>query len=84
MIATPSWLTRPEVGRWKPVMTLKAVVFPAPFGPIKLVTPPHSTRKLMPASALTPPKRTAKSDTSSAAVTRAFPARRASARCRVA
>ena len=35
-----SKVTVPLVGLYKPVKTLKKVVFPAPFGPIKETTPP--------------------------------------------
>ena len=43
VIVSPSCRTVPWVGRWKPVITLNAVVFPAPFGPIRLVTVPGAT-----------------------------------------
>ena len=49
----------PSVGRRKPVMTLKAVVLPAPFGPIRPTTSPSYTVKLMSAMAMRPPKCTA-------------------------
>jgi hypothetical protein len=42
-------------------MTLKAVVLPAPLGPIKLVIAPGFTSNDTPASALTPPNCTARS-----------------------
>ena len=41
----PSKRIAPAVGRMKPVMTLKAVVLPAPFGPIRLVTWPSRHRE---------------------------------------
>src|SRR5881398_1411728 len=46
-------------------MALNAVVFPAPFGPIRLVIVPGCTRNEIPASAMTPPNSTRRSDTSS-------------------
>ena len=42
MSSSPS-RTRPPCGLSSPVMTLKSVVFPAPFGPISPVTVPGST-----------------------------------------
>src|SRR5438552_87284 len=57
----PSYSIRPRVGARYPVIALKAVVFPAPFGPITLVIVPGWTSKDTPASAATPPKLTARS-----------------------
>src|SRR5205814_4032512 len=45
-------------------MTLKSVVLPAPFGPIRATSPPASTLKDTRSSATTPPKRTLRSRTS--------------------
>ena len=45
--------------RRKPVTTLKAVVLPAPLGPIRLTISPSPTEKFMSESATSPPKCTA-------------------------
>src|SRR5215472_4380909 len=56
--STPSMCTRPCVGSWRPVITLKIVVFPAPLGPMSPVTYPLSASMFTSWSAITPPKRT--------------------------
>ena len=40
-----------------PVIRLKSVVFPEPFGPMTLTSSPAFTLKLMPSAAATPPNR---------------------------
>src|SRR5579875_148801 len=50
---------RPSVGRTKPVITLNAVVLPAPLGPIRLTTSCSRTEKVISEIASNPPKRTA-------------------------
>src|SRR3954452_16597745 len=47
---------RPPLGRMSPDTTLRSVVFPAPFGPMRPWTSPLRTTKLTPSSAWTPPK----------------------------
>ena len=59
------------------MITLKAVVFPAPFGPIRLVTVPGATVKLTPVSAATPPKRTVRSRASRVTTSSSAPGGRA-------
>lgn len=46
----------PPVGTTFPVMALKSVVFPAPFGPIRPTKSPLSTCRLTPSIAFRPPK----------------------------
>src|SRR4029453_18665668 len=41
----------------RPLITLKSVVLPAPFGPISPVIEPSRTESVQPESASTPPKR---------------------------
>lgn len=55
-IRSPSSQTSPEVGAAVRLMQLNAVVFPAPFGPIRAVIDPFSTVKVTPSTALMPPK----------------------------
>ena len=55
-MSMPLNVTVPTSPRAKPVMQLKRVVFPAPFGPIKEVTEFRFTSKLTSVRALTPPK----------------------------
>ena len=43
------------VGRSKPVIRLKNVVFPAPFGPISAVMMPRCTSRWSTSTAVTPP-----------------------------
>ena len=47
----------PAAGLTKPLITLKNVVFPAPFGPIRPQVPLSKTTE-MPSIGVTPPKRT--------------------------
>src|SRR5215475_71847 len=61
----PRKRTCPLVGARKPVIRLKHVVLPAPFGPIKPTIAPSSTAKLTRLTATRPPKRTLSSSTSS-------------------
>ena len=53
----PRNATLPSSGFRKPVMTLKIVVLPAPFGPTRQVMRPCSMVKLHSRSARKPPKR---------------------------
>ena len=53
---TPSKPTLPEVGRNAPLMRLKSVVFPAPFGPSRPSISPARTSKLTSSTATRPPK----------------------------
>src|SRR5262245_27923104 len=65
-------MMRPAVGCWRPVMTLKQVVLPAPFGPIRPVTVPSSTDRRAWLTAVTPPNRTTTSSTCSNAIGHPF------------
>src|SRR5262249_12329711 len=65
LIGAPCQATRPRVGRRYPVIALKAVVFPAPLGPMRLVIVPRWTRNAIPASAITPRNSTGRSETPS-------------------
>src|ERR687895_1159339 len=47
---------RPASARRKPVMTLKSVVLPAPFGPINAVIDARRTSSVAPSTAWMPPK----------------------------
>jgi hypothetical protein len=47
----------PDVGFNSPVMTLKRVVFPAPFGPMIPLTSPSWTEQVTLSRAVKPPKR---------------------------
>src|SRR4029077_9159008 len=51
-----------------PVIMLKAVVLPEPFGPIRAVIVPSSTEKVQSSTAVTPPKRLLNPPTSNKAV----------------
>src|SRR5271156_2332385 len=53
----PNARTEPESGRWKPVIRLKLVVLPAPFGPISASVSPSPTEKSRSWTARRPPKR---------------------------
>ncbi len=53
----------PPAGLTKPLSTLKNVVLPAPFGPIRPHVPPGKTT-LTPSIGVTPAKRTVSSSTS--------------------
>src|SRR5918999_3261025 len=55
-IRSPRNRISPRSGRWKPEITLKRVVFPAPFGPISAVIEFGATSRAAPSSAATPPK----------------------------
>src|SRR5438128_6819231 len=52
----PSRISPPSAGV-RPLITLKSVVLPAPFGPMRPVIEPSRTESVHPASASTPPKR---------------------------
>ena len=53
----PAKTMRPEVGGSAPVMRLKRVVLPAPFGPMIERTSPRETERLTRFTAARPPKR---------------------------
>ena len=55
--SSPSKTTRPSSGLYRRVITLNAVVFPAPLGPISPTISPAGTSKDTSSSATTPPKR---------------------------
>src|SRR5918999_5226490 len=55
-IRSPRNRISPRSGRWKPEITLKSVVLPAPFGPIRAVIEPCPTSSVAPSSAAMPPK----------------------------
>ncbi len=55
-ISCPAKRTLPPSGRSTPLMHWKAVVLPAPLGPISAVMVPARTAKLAPRRACTPPK----------------------------
>src|SRR6185295_6196737 len=59
----PAKVNRPRWGRYRPVRTLKTVVFPAPLGPIRPKISPSPTSKPTPLSAARPPKAMARSST---------------------
>ncbi len=65
---SPSSSTAPESGLYRRVMTLNAVVFPAPFGPIRPEMCPSSTSNDTPSKATMPPKRSVTSRTESRAI----------------
>ena len=52
----PATRISPPLGRYSPVMTLKAVDLPEPFGPIKPRISPALSRSESLSSARTPPK----------------------------
>src|SRR6185503_1580009 len=54
MFRSPNMI-EPLVGRYSPAMTLKNVVFPAPFGPMRLTIEPSGITKSTPATATSPP-----------------------------
>ena len=58
---------RPASAGWKPVIRLKAVVLPEPFGPMRALTDPSATSKLQPSSARTPPNDLVSPSTASSA-----------------
>src|SRR5262245_26482876 len=53
----PCTSTRPASGRISPVMRLKSVVLPAPFGPMIALSRPAGRSKLMLSTATRPPNR---------------------------
>ena len=55
VMSTPSNVTRPVVGRYRPVRQLKNVVFPAPLGPISETMALRGTTKLTSLTATRPP-----------------------------
>lgn len=55
MISSPRSRIEPSSGRNTPLTKLKAVVFPAPLGPMRAVMEPASTSKLAPFTAVRPP-----------------------------
>src|SRR5580704_12119176 len=61
--SSPKAVTPPDAGRTKPESTLKNVVLPAPFGPMRPQTP-SSNRRFMPSRDVTPPYLTLRSLTS--------------------
>ena len=63
----PSNVTVPSSGLYSRVITLKAVVLPAPFGPISPAISPRSTESETSSSATTPPKRRVTCSSSSSA-----------------
>src|SRR5690349_5800771 len=63
----PARSIRPDFGRVSRLTQSNRVVLPAPFGPISPQTLPRGTVKDTPASAVTPPNRTTRSVTVSAA-----------------
>src|SRR5690348_9532046 len=62
---SPRQRSAPLVGRATPVIVLKQVVLPAPFGPISPRISPLYRVKSTPSRATTPPKRMVTSSTSS-------------------
>src|SRR5437763_6245460 len=66
-MSRPSKRTRPASGRTWPVIRLKSVVLPAPFGPMIAVTRPAATVRLTPPTAAKPPNALWRSRTSSTA-----------------
>ena len=56
VMSLPSKRTVPLSERWLPVMRLKTVVLPAPFGPMSPTMVPSSTSKETSFTALSPPK----------------------------
>src|ERR1700756_3469402 len=59
---------RPELGRWVPLIRLKKVVLPAPFGPMIALILPASICVLTSSTATRPPKRLLSESISSMAV----------------
>ena len=57
-VISRSWkMTRPVVGGKMPVIPLKSVVFPAPFGPMRAKISPFLTSNVTSSTATSPPKR---------------------------
>src|SRR5262245_25081335 len=67
-MSSPARSTRPCDGGSSPVITLKSVVLPAPFGPMRPVTAPSDAVRSTPSSAVLPPNRTVTPRTSSSAL----------------
>src|SRR3954447_12004436 len=65
----PCHASRPDCGRVNPQTTLNNVVLPAPLGPMTPTTSPEPTDAETRSSAVSPPKRTVTSCTSSSADT---------------
>src|SRR5205807_3796985 len=63
VMAAPSKVMRPPVGRRNPVMQLNAVVFPAPLGPMMLRISRGRTVNDTSATATSPPKRMVRAST---------------------
>src|SRR5271157_841333 len=55
VMSSPLKMTWPPSGESMPVMRLKSVVFPAPFGPMTATISPSATSRLAPFTALKPP-----------------------------
>ena len=66
----PSSTTRPSSALYRRVTTLKSVVLPAPFGPIRPVIVPSSAANETSSSATIPPNRSVTSSTESKATGR--------------
>src|SRR5262245_43179631 len=56
VMSRPRKLTRPESGVSRPVIRLKNVVLPAPFGPMMACSPPEGSSKWTSSTARRPPK----------------------------
>ena len=56
VMSLPSKRTVPLSDRWFPVMRLKTVVLPAPFGPMSPTMAPWPTSKEISFTAISPPK----------------------------
>src|SRR5262249_52508387 len=76
---SPRSRIRPASAPVRPLITLKRVVLPAPFGPMSPVIVPSPTDSVQPASASTPPKRLVTSLTVRRSPVAVPPARRRSA-----
>ena len=76
--SSPNARTVPAAGDTNPLSTLKNVVFPAPFGPIRPQVPPGKTTVIS-SIGVTPPNRTVRPSTS---IMPQAPRRRLSARSR--
>ena len=55
VIGSPAKLIAPRSGARNPLITLKRVVLPAPFGPMMPYNPPSGMARSMPSSARSPP-----------------------------
>ncbi len=63
VMSSPSIRIRPEVGAYRPAITLNKVVFPAPLGPIKPVMEPSAISSDTPSTARSPSKCLCRSST---------------------